>query len=760
MLSRMRDISRKFLLSIVGLMAMLTGAAIFVAAESGMAWAEDDRVRFVIRSNETLLLARIDLHSCIDDDQKINTLSNVKFLGIAPELHTGHHYSLRVARWPTINSGSDEDSEPEVQTIIRSELTFRLITSDGELPLLFDKDQIRYVPACKGAKTIAAPPNVYPTIVIDAAPDGGGRDRLPGGHEKREKLLGFLAAQEHLPFLVAGAAPLPLPGGARGKEPKMRDWVVAAFRAGPPAFLAKCPERVTLTVDGSEFDGEIESLKLNCQPAPVPVAAGGGGSAPNDTPSSPQLPPAATGAVPAGAVPAGALPTGALQGAPARFALILNVPDVLAPYNLETVLKETGNRCPGPWRRLADDPRVYQVECGQPPPYDIGIGSLLPVRSLSTERIVKADELMVRLPAKLVGDWPKERFSDGVVWLGPISLRDFVSTGSAISMFPDAPADSPGARTCVAVVKGEIGTAVFGPPPEVPPPCVTQTLNIPDAWRQRVRGQAYPVVDGCLGDQPGVTCLRSTGTGTATGAAVTVTFGPGWEPATLPAASVNPAALAQRLRPQWPYAAILTATGDGNNRAARLMVTSIAYCADSRGESCCGGGELPGFAPRAFDSTEPLPTLTQAGCSTAAALPRFGIASFVHTTGEATEYRFRRYWTISAVSGRPYQIPWAETVRTYPIRLLGSDRLAVPSPAELRLALFGSLLACQRATANDDGLDAFPLHPAGDYDHQVSLPVFAQLKGAAGAVSQCAEGVLDPADPPTVVFTLEPSAGR
>ncbi|MBF0561618.1 MAG: hypothetical protein HQL37_06260 [Alphaproteobacteria bacterium] len=718
---------------------------------SDPARAESSRPQIAGRPNVALLRAPIDLQSC--QTEKGNTRRRaLKVLGLIPELHTGHKYSIRMARWYSINSGTDVDSDATV----RAEITFRVVTDAGTFPLVLDEADLRYTLACSENQSIAHRPNDYPTILL--IPHGSGET------DSRLRLAEKLREARRLPFLAdtAGSAPAMRPPPP-SEDLRMRVWISALMAAGQLAFLSSWPEPVTTSLDDTGNDKGPVTFTLSHTPqSATRISEHQAEAAAVPSPPPNAQTPAATAAPLATAVkatPATAPPSPAATGASSgrKQPLVLVIPEALAIQDIAGLLKETRGRCQDRWLAVPDDPRAYQVDCDEPPPYEVQVGHLKPIRITQTSSIVRMDDLVVDMAVPLSEPWPADRFPDRTGHIGPLPLKEFLKSGALLAEFADLPAGDPRATDCVATVPGELGTALRGLPEPLAAPCRLQPLRIPEAWRQRIGGTAYPLVTGCFGGAPqggvqenGMNCLGPV----ARELPVRIEFGPGWSPVELPVGAVAAEALAQRLRPLWPYAPQVVMDDQRQGPAGTLEISGLSYCADTRGDACCGDGTFRLNQDPSSDAPLSLPTMAEAGCRPDQPLPHFAIVEFQQTDPGGVRYRFRRYWTISVVAGRPYRIPSSETVRTYPIRIHG-DRLA-RAGEEARVLLFPSLLACQTANPKDEGLDSFPFRGSILYDHRISLPSFAIVRSAQGVVSECAEGVLDPQAPPAATFTLLP----
>jgi hypothetical protein len=690
--------------------------------------------RFVGRSNRVLLGAPVSLDSCLDDQRRVIGQRDTAVLGIVPVVHTGHRHSFRYALWNEINAGIFDSPNAASKNILRVQMSFRVLTDKGDFPLVFDDNRHHYFLACALNQSTDETPNDYPTVVLTI--EG------PDGAAQRGELAQFLSSRDRLPF-VDGApgspqnAVPPPRDRADGEVVRARDLVSAVFSTGEVAFLAGWPGKVTLALDDPSLIGPLAELRLihdgQGEKAPAPAIA------PDQTEqgvaTAPPPPPAPTATLPVPASPTER--TGPF---------VVLVPELLAGQDLSARMREIGGRCGGQWRRLPDDPRAYEIVCDLPPPYTLSIGAMAPLRAPVANRIIRADELVVDTSIPLGPGWPEVGFPEREAVIGPIPLKDFLRDGARVPMLAGDDA------VCVARVPGDLSIALDGVTTPLVAPCVADPLALPSGWAQRIKGNAFPIVEGCLAGSEPAQCLRPRDAALP----LRLDFGPGWAPVEATAIEVADGTLASRVRPVWPYAPDPVTTTGANGTTDWLELLNVAYCYDARGEHCCGEGPRPVNRRLGEEPSPALPSLAEVQCRPDQPLPHFGVAEFQRVSAGTSIHRFRRFWTISATAGRPYQIPRIETIRTYPLRL---DTSQLPAEREgWQIVFFPTLLSCQTAKTSD-GLDAFPYRGEDELaGRTVSVPVFVRMDGLRGPVSMCAEGILDPREAGAVSFSLLPRA--
>lgn len=417
----------------------------------------------------------------------------------------------------------------------------------------------------------------------------------------------------------------------------------------------------------------------------------------------------------------------------ARRAIVLQVPDELAEQDLSPFLGRPGSSCAAGWI-ASEDRRVYSTSCTDPPPYEIRIGALAPLTSYHPYRVVKLDELFVDLLVP-PGSGSRETHQR----LGGRSVAELL--GRAFSI-PDR---FPGEPQCARQVKPTLIEILTGTLEPADPPCIDVDLRIPPAWRNRVRGRSYPIVEGCLESRHASGCLRHR----ASKEPIVVDAGPGWAPANLVVTESGAPPLSEHLRPDWPYALPLAGGRDGSLRALPDMVR---YCYDVHGQDCCMGAPL---AVRSDGGAEPqpvLPTLREMDCDETRPLPSFGLVTFRVFEGDRPVSHFGRYWTVNSLSRRPYRLDIQDARATHPLMLPDGDGYGEGA----RLALYPDLYSCQTAPADDYGVVSIEIGALTSDMHRVGLPVFGAIKAAGRTLTHCAEGVLTVSIPPKVQFWFVP----
>jgi hypothetical protein len=713
--------------------------------------AQKEKSYYAIRSNRSLLGTAIDLANCIDSRQRLNPRSKSDFKAIIPELHAGHRFSLRLASWSKINSGVFDENGPDTKRLIRAQITFRLLGADGLVPLLYDENGKRYLPACAGEQSAVNHPNNYPTILMTLDEGALSSEKNPVSAEGdfRRRLAQHITRRN--PPLFIGDAPgmpdgaMPVPSSM--PEPRIRDWVKAVFATGHAAFLDGWPSGVVLTLDDASSIGDLSSLRLEHRGSSITDAPSMQGVAAPPSSSSITGTPAPPDAATVNSPPSS--PQQALKGG--HF--IISVPEIFAGHDLTARIRETGGRCASDWRRVADDSRAYEVECRHPPPYDVAIGQLAAIRSEQANRIIRIDEMVLLTDAPLTEDWPKTTYPNAKGRIGPLPLKEFLQSGARLPMFDNAPQESASARFCSAKIDGDLSFALDGSASAIPAPCIVKSLALPPAWTQRVKGAPYPVTSGCFEGGQNGGCLQPPDGNLI----VKLDFGPGWELVQMTASQIDSDAVAKELRPVWPYADNpVSGPVAANVSPDRLELLGVSYCYDARGEHCCAEEARRQEIQFLKDRPPLLPSLADAGCRSDHPLPHFAVAEFQRVDPGSLLHRFRRYWTISAVAGRPYSIPRQETIRIFPIRF-DADRLPQKRDG-WRVSLFSNLLSCQTRDSGSGGLDSFPFTAEGIGGRQVSLPIFALVAGPDGPVSQCSEGTVRPDASGVVVFSLIPQS--
>jgi len=666
--------------------------------------------------------APVSLDTCMDASGLVLARPDQRATGLTIGLHANSPLSLRRKSWSDLglapdvapddgaptNAARQHDEAAPADWTIRGQIEIRLqVEAPGAgadaqqlVPLLYRPDPAGYIPACTEEDGRAARPQDYPTVHLTLRPSA--HDHLVAPEDRsRSALITRLRESKHNLFVPAENSP----------EDSLFSWeylesiderltygtlLARLLPEATPAFLKGWPGRVEVTLDGVAARPDLAAIRLMHEGAP-PDEAG------------------------------------------RAHDLSVVLPPVLAHVVEPDWLKETGDRCPGPWRPRPGDDRILTTRCSGPPPYDLRIGQARPVTVEGSALLVDPETLVIDLKVPLPPEWAGNARPDRTVSLGAVRASDLLAGRVNLPMFPKADEDTAVATSCRVALKpdpGLINGAVPSPPA---PTCRVIPLPAPAAWRPTVTTGPGPKVLGCLaGSPPGLCVLPSDRE-----ADLALDWGLGWQRLPLDDSGGIVTDIWDRLRPRWPYDGWTPVRGADGRTVSEIRLAEVRYCQDVQARDCCKGKTRPKIDP---DSGGPLlPTLAEAGCGADALLPVFGVATFATPSTAPGETRFHRYWVIGHRVDRPVTLARDEVLPLLPVD--ARTTLSALDPGA-RIAIFGSLRACREVS---DPTLAAALLEADQPALSISLPAFARYLGAADD-GACVEASIKGGETPQIVF--------
>ncbi|MBI1206769.1 MAG: hypothetical protein GC191_05705 [Azospirillum sp.] len=704
------------------------------------------------RLDPTYYATPVKLTECAVGEDGVRKKMTEKVEGFASFLHSGHPFSIRSRYWSEINRlirkqergqpidwRNNLDDPGRADTLVQ--LVFKVLINNKLHPLVFvgsEEKGFAFLPACQPAFDISSAPEDYPSLQLNPAAKADVKSAI----KLREALRDQTRTGAALPFFSTGdrssadqlaVRPLPEPASARiGLT--YGDLTVATLASGQADFLEKLRLGGTIapvTADAN-VPAAIARLSITIAAADRKPAAGADAA---PTAESPDQPAAASIPTPA-AKPvlnpgrdgsAGELENlrRQLESAQNTIAelvaqrqalepqweelrqlrvrkprLRLRLPDLFAHHDYAAELRITGPNCDRPVLRRLSDGVSYEGECDDAGAKLVGLPGFAPVQTAGLTIAITEDMLAVDAGLDGPGGWfsyrnagePEAARVDGVT-LAQLAVDPATTLGAyRFHMFPAA--RGPLSDACSVDLPIRLDDLVSGRIAlDRPPPCAVFRSELPPSWTE---GDGAPPDSRCLAAPTAALpwCAQL-----GSGAGVTVSAGPGWEPLVVPANDLYWPRVKERLRPRWPYAGANPAASDIPDRPT-YQFASVGYCSTAASR-CCVAVPVSRDDGDRDDDGEHLPPLGAAACPIDAfgpeTLPDSISLRFRQSAGSEASLRYRasfeEYLAIAALDRAPLPAPGADRLlAVYPVRF--EHQIGLPFTARQLVAFHEDRKGC------------------------------------------------------------------